>query len=447
MKVVIGVSNWFNLELDTSPPSVVIYAVENGNTLEVRVLPLEPIDTGIYDAKAIDNGNNEYPFTLAWNDVDLEMQGSIDTSSFVNGVNRVEVEIYDEVHNSKISTKFINPAIIKKIIEWENGSSVGVFLGRRPYDVVFKDWNGTILDAQEVKYGEDAIPPTPSRVGYDFIGWDVSYENITQDTILVAQYSIQTFTVTFEDYNGSDLKIEVVNYGDDATPPSNPSRTGYNFTGWSGNYTNVTSNRTITATYSIKTYTVTFRDYDNSIIKSQTVSYGGSATPPSSPTRSGYRFDGWSGSYTNVTSNRSVIATYVKTYEVTFEDWDNTILKTQTVDSGGSATPPSNPSRPGYDFDGWLGSYTNVTSNCLITASYSAQSYRVRWYDWDGTLLQTDYYGYGDTVVIPPSSLSNKPSANHEWVGWECTTSTIEAGWFFNCDSSEDFKATWFNTI
>ena len=60
----------------------------------------------------------------------------------------------------------------------------------------------------------------------------------------------------------------------------------------------------------------------------------------------------------------------VVTHTVTFKDWDGTILKTETVEHGADATPPSNPSRDGYTFTGWSGSYTNVTSDREIVAQY-----------------------------------------------------------------------------
>lgn len=58
------------------------------------------------------------------------------------------------------------------------------------------------------------------------------------------------------------------------------------------------------------------------------------------------------------------------TYTVTFMDWNGTVLKTQTVEEGSSATAPSNPTRDGYTFIGWSESYTNVTSNLTIMAQY-----------------------------------------------------------------------------
>ena len=60
------------------------------------------------------------------------------------------------------------------------------------------------------------------------------------------------------------------------------------------------------------TYTVRFLDWDNSEIDIQIVEEGGSATPPPNPTRDGYTFSGWSGNYTNVTADVDIIAQYTK---------------------------------------------------------------------------------------------------------------------------------------
>ena len=67
---------------------------------------------------------------------------------------------------------------------------------------------------------------------------------------------------------------------------------------------------------------------------------------------------------------------FLKQYEfselvtVTFKDWNGSILSTQQIEKGKSATPPADPSRQGYIFTGWDGSYTNVQSNTTITAQY-----------------------------------------------------------------------------
>ena len=173
------------------------------------------------------------------------------------------------------------------------------------------------------------------------------------------------------------------------------STSGYNFTidlgkdnsitsvtatmtksGWS-TYNVKFTNMTYTVTYELASvsYTVTFKDWDGSVLKTQTVASGGSATPPSNPTRDGYVFTGWSGNYTNVTENRVITAQYtIKTYTVRFLDWNGTVLDTQTINHGNNATPPPNPTRDGYTFSGWSGNYTNVTADVDIIAQYTKNS-------------------------------------------------------------------------
>lgn len=199
------------------------------------------------------------------------------------------------------------------------------------------------------------------------------------EVYIVVDYTepLATYTVTFVDWNGTVLKTQEVEKGSNATPPSNPNRTGYTFSGWSGNYTNVTSNTEVTATYTVNSYTVTFKDWDGTTLKTETVNYQGSATAPSNPSRTGYTFSGWDKGYTNVTSNLTVTATYTLDtvyYTVTFVDWDNTVLKTQEVEEGSNATPPSNPTRERYKFYQWDKEYTNITSDIQIKALYHANA-------------------------------------------------------------------------
>lgn len=193
-------------------------------------------------------------------------------------------------------------------------------------------------------------------------GWNIGWVNDNKNKV---------YTVTFKNWNGTTLKTQKVEINKNASPPSSPSRTGHFFTGWSGSYTNVISNRTITATFRINTYTVTFKNYNGTTLKTQTVGYGSNASPPTSPSLTGYTFTGWSGTYTTVTSNRTITAVFaIKSYTVIFKDWDNSTLKTQSVNYGSSASPPATPKRVGYNFIGWDRVYTNITSSRTITAIY-----------------------------------------------------------------------------
>ncbi len=121
-----------------------------------------------------------------------------------------------------------------------------------------------------------------------------------------------------------------------------------------------------------KNYTVTFKDGDT-VLKVQTVGEGEAATPPEDPTKEGYTFDGWDLAFGNVTSDLTVSAKWVKneknTYTVTFVD-GNTVLKTQEVEEGAAATAPAAPTKTGYTFDGWDKAFDNITSDLTVNAKW-----------------------------------------------------------------------------
>ena len=206
------------------------------------------------------------------------------------------------------------------------------------HTVTFKDWNGTVLKTEQVQYGGAATAPAnPTRTGYTFTGWDKAFNNVTADLVVTAQYSINTYTVTFKDWNGTVLKTQQVQYGGAATAPANPTRTGYTFTGWDKAFTNVTANLVVTAQYSINTYTVTFKDWNGTVLKTQQVQYGGAATAPANPTRAGYTFTGWDKAFTNVTANLVVTAQYVQNEPVSTpvpSDVPQIVVESKTTSAG-----------------------------------------------------------------------------------------------------------------
>ena len=150
---------------------------------------------------------------------------------------------------------------------------------------------------------------------------------------------VETFTVTFLDDDGTVLKVEIVKEGENAIPPADPVKYGFIFYGWDGSYLNIHEDTILTATYiedmpTVVDYTVVFYDYDGETVLSTVgVAHGGDAKPPASPTRSGYIFAGWVGEYKNVTSNQSVQANYVS------EDASNIFLiDSATVSAGETFT-------------------------------------------------------------------------------------------------------------
>ncbi len=201
----------------------------------------------------------------------------------------------------------------------------------------------------------------------------------TYITNLTPTYYTAKYTVKFVDYDGTELKTDIVKNGSDATAPENPTRDGYTFVGWDFNFTKVKSNLTVTAQYeaiSATTYTVKFVDYDGTELKTENVNEGGSATAPENPTREGYTFTGWDVEFDNITSDLTVTAQYEEIkYKVTFTDYNGTVLKEEEIAVGGDATPPENPSRTGYTFTGWDSAYTNIQAETVVTALYKGNEY------------------------------------------------------------------------
>lgn len=115
------------------------------------------------------------------------------------------------------------------------GQVVSNGVGKIQAVVVFKNWDGTVLKTQNVEKGSAATAPSnPTRTGYTFTGWSPSsFANISTNTNIVAQFKINTYTVTFQTNGGSAINSQTVNYGGKATKPSsNPTYTDHTFLGY-----------------------------------------------------------------------------------------------------------------------------------------------------------------------------------------------------------------------
>ena len=119
------------------------------------------------------------------------------------------------------------------------------------------------------------------------------------------------YTVTFVDYDGSELSVQRVQEGNDAHLPEEPEREGYNFIGWDKDVKNIQSNLTITAQYERKKFTVRFFDMGGTAeINSQQVEWGLSAIAPEPPVHNSFTFMGWDKEFDIVTSDMDVTALY-----------------------------------------------------------------------------------------------------------------------------------------
>ena len=192
----------------------------------------------------------------------------------------------------------------------------------KTYTVVFYAVDGVtpLGSAQTVNWGSAAAPVTaPALAGQTFSRWaltgddeaaETSLSNVRENIRAVAQYTPNTYTVTFVDYDGTPLGTVNVLYGGSVSAPATPQRQGYTFTGWNAPLSGVTQDMTVTARYRINTYTVTFADYDGTVLAESTVNWNTGATAPAVPERDGFTFTGWDIPFDAVTSDITVTAQY-----------------------------------------------------------------------------------------------------------------------------------------
>lgn len=118
-------------------------------------------------------------------------------------------------------------------------------------------------------------------------------------------------------YNGATgglIKTEIVNYGTSSRDIPDPRINGYNFLGWEGSWENVTEDRAIQAHYE-KVYTVKFIDgLTGGTFNTQKINEGKNAEVPSAPYHEGYQFSYYTDSANNIKSDRNITAIYEKEF-------------------------------------------------------------------------------------------------------------------------------------
>ena len=185
---------------------------------------------------------------------------------------------------------------------------------------------------------------------------------------------IQYFTVTFVDWDDTVLKTETVEEGHAATAPDNPERTGYTFTGWDTAFAYVQSDLTVKALYNINRYNVLYY-VDEIFYHFDEFEYGAAITPCEEPEKEGYTFSGWSEIPETMPANDvSVYGTFsINTYKVTFLDKDDNEITTVTVNYNEAAVAPEAPVYEGYTFIGWDKDFSHVTEDMTVKAMYEPE--------------------------------------------------------------------------
>jgi hypothetical protein len=280
---------------------------------------------------------------------------------------------------------------------------------------------------------------TPEE-GYELDAWSGCAADgsltVSMITAVTCSFKKKTFQVTFVDWNDAILKAaQTVVWGEAAVPPTDPTREGYKFTGWDTDFSSVKSDLTVKAKYVEEDptvyYTVTFLDWDATLLLKETVEEGHDAKGPAvTPTREGYTFVSWSKPITNITADLTVIALYEVAkvyYTVTYLDWDATPLGTEKVEEGHDAKGPAvTPTREGYEFVGWSKPITNITADLTVVAQYEVAKvyYTVTYLDWDATPLGTEKVEEGKDAKGPEVTPYRE---GYTFIGWSKPIKNITA--------------------
>ncbi len=183
---------------------------------------------------------------------------------------------------------------------------VGTIEAPKPvYTVKFygdiKDNNPEVIYEAKVRQGETSDFPeeNPEIEGKRFICWNNSCTNVQSDMEVYPVLEDEEYTVVFVDWRKQTIDTQKYKYGEPLVPPTTECyiedengdeqtvevevedvESGYG-RGWDYEEgTLVTSDMVVTAQYETKTFEVTFHDYDGTVIDTQTVDYDGVADIP-----------------------------------------------------------------------------------------------------------------------------------------------------------------------
>ncbi|MDD4211976.1 MAG: family 10 glycosylhydrolase [Bacilli bacterium] len=300
--------------------------------------------------------------------------------------------------------------------------------------------------------------PIPEKEGYNFVGWfyertyetEATNENIaliTKSISVYAQWEYigETYTVTFVDYDETVLKDEIVAYNQSATPPTNPTREGYTFTGWNASYEEITENKTIVAEYEVNVYTIRFLDYDGTILKVEHVEYLLNATPPIDPERPNYAFIEWQGTYIQVENDADIMAIYESTdVTITYEVMGGSPVESIVLEYGATIPLPTS-TKTGYIFSGW----TYLGSPLTMTKAYQDMALVATWaVEADYTL---SFDSKGGSLVSPMSvstlqvinTLPTPTKSGGTFLHWICNGFIVTTPCVYNYGENVTFEAVY----
>ena len=310
---------------------------------------------------------------------------------------------------------FLKP--LTKDSKVKNGDTVYVKWTINSYTVTFMDGKN-VLKTEKVQHGSAATAPeVPEQDGKTFKEWDKGFSNVTSDLTINAVYDVDTFTVTFKD-GDTVLSTQTVEYGKSATAPTVTPAPGKEHTGWDVAFDHVQKDLVVNATFKDIMYTVKF--VADGITRYETkVKYGEKVDAPNAPEVKGKTFERWDGTAEYVTENVTITAIYkLNPYTITFVLGNGEADVVLTQDYGTAITAPT-PKMSGHTFAGWDKPVpeTVPANDVTFTAQWTVNQYTITFVLGNGKkdVVLTQDYGTAITAPVPEAT------AEQSFDGWDKT--------------------------
>ncbi|MGD9909372.1 MAG: InlB B-repeat-containing protein [Candidatus Izemoplasmatales bacterium] len=318
------------------------------------------------------------------------------------------------------------------------------------YRIYFDTQGGSAIPLIQALYQEAISAPltAPTYLGYDFDGYytDLTYSTTYlfdtmpgEDITLYVKWTLHPYQITYMLIGGvNDSRNPATFTLGDSFDFYDPSRAGYQFDGFYLNsegtgevITDLSSfmleDITLYAKWTIRSYTVTFYEADQTTILNQyTFDYMDGLIPIQSviPSRlDGYTFVGWSQAIP-LTMPSEDLSFYPRftpnNYTITYDSRGGNSIAWEEYRYDSLIDLPI-PTRIGYSFDGW---YTDTTLNTkfeLLNMPSTNLTLYAKWteifytlyFSVNGVNFEIEL-GYGSTVPW----LDNPTKTNYEFVGW-----------------------------
>ena len=288
------------------------------------------------------------------------------------------------------------------------------------HSVTFVDYDGTVLSAQSVAHGSAAIEPTaPEREGYAFIGWDKDFSNVTEDMTVTAQYSANSYSITYT-VNGEKYTAQTYEFGAVVSAPEYTVPEGHTFSGWDIPETMPAENLVLDAALTVNSYSITYT-INGEEYTAQTYEFGAVVSAPEYTVPEGHTFSGWDIPETMPAENivldaALTVNSYSITYTINGEEYT-----AQTYEFGAVVSAPEYTVPEGHTFSGWDIPETMPAENLVLDAALTVNEYTVT-YNINGEIYAIQVYAYGEEVFAPAYDVPD----HFTFSGWD-TPATMPA--------------------